>query len=79
MPSALAAVPDAFLTLPLPRKLLCVAVMVVAYLWPLLGIVVAAILRWRRARAPYAFFALAGVAAALAIFCGEYLWFAIAG
>lgn len=79
MSHAIARIPQAYQSLPVSRKLLCIAELVGAYLWPLFGIVLALILRWRQARQPYAFCALAGAIAASAVFCGEYLLVLVAG
>ena len=64
--------PLEFQALKLPKKLLCVVEMLVAYLWPLVGIV-AALIMWRRGSAfIWRFCALAGAAASLVIYLFEF-------
>ncbi|HIU05604.1 MAG TPA: hypothetical protein IAD14_09110 [Candidatus Coprousia avicola] len=72
MSHAIAHISQSYQALPVSRKALCIAELVGAYLWPLFGIALALVLRWRRARRPYAFCALAGAVTAVAVFCGEY-------
>ena len=51
MTGVLVQAPLEFQALTLPKKCLCVAEMLVAYLWPLIGLV-AALIMWRRKSPP---------------------------
>ncbi len=72
MTGVLVQAPLEFQALTLPKKCLCVVEMLVAYLWPLVGLV-AALIMWRR-KSPliWRFCALAGAAASVVIYLFEF-------